>query len=511
MTRAKISFNGALMRFALFAFAGFVCSQAIAAEPNTWVKLDDARIIGRRWDIPLAYSPELKTFMVLGGRYTLADGKQPRSYDVLSLSASGKWQNEIPPSGKAWGPESGVTAAPAWKDEVWGFRDAEGNTRPNWTVYSTFSLGGKFGHDPDSDAFYFYAERSTFRYYPKSREWIDLKLRRGPEWEYPGTLVWSSMSYDGAAKCFILFGGGNVQSRRGDPGTWSFTPDRGPWEQIETKGAPPARANSRLVYDPVHKVTILFGGDQLNQLVADTWLFDSSKKSWVEHKPALSPSPRGGHAFLWLPKAKKTLLLGGYTYTSTTDYCASLYKTLPLEAWTYDVPANRWELIARWEKDGPLGPANSFLAAAVDENDNVLLLDSQNQAWKCAFDMSKTDTGGTTKFGVEPGATVRRSGPHDPKWYTEGRPAPDVKVVAERLEKLPVNEWVLLPTPNAPKMNMDWGSAVFDASNDKIVRFSGGHSAYSGTAPIIYDIKTDRSRGVRIRQRSGPRRMEFPG
>jgi hypothetical protein len=41
-------------------------------------------------------------------------------------------------------------------------------------------------------------------------------------------------------------------------------------------------------------------------------------------------------------------------------------------------------------------------------------------------------------------------------------------------------------------MNMDWGSAVFDVANDKILRFSGGHSAYSGTAPVVYDVKTDR-------------------
>ena len=39
---------------------------------------------------------------------------------------------------------------------------------------------------------------------------------------------------------------------------------------------------------------------------------------------------------------------------------------------------------------------------------------------------------------------------------------------------------------------MDWGSAVFATESDQIVRFSGGHSAYSGTAPVVYDIRTDR-------------------
>ncbi len=39
---------------------------------------------------------------------------------------------------------------------------------------------------------------------------------------------------------------------------------------------------------------------------------------------------------------------------------------------------------------------------------------------------------------------------------------------------------------------MDWGSAVFAPELDLILRFSGGHSAYSGTAPQVYDVKTDR-------------------
>src|SRR5438552_2169828 len=39
---------------------------------------------------------------------------------------------------------------------------------------------------------------------------------------------------------------------------------------------------------------------------------------------------------------------------------------------------------------------------------------------------------------------------------------------------------------------MDWGSAVFAPELDLILRFSGGHSSYSGTAPHVYDVKTDR-------------------
>ena len=103
---------------------------------------------------------------------------------------------------------------------------------------------------------------------------------------------------------------------------------------------------------------MLFGGDQLNQLLADTWTFDVIAGKWEEKKPPRGPAPRAGHALLWLPKAGKVLLLGGYTYTSTTDYVASLYQPLPLEAWVYDTAADRWDLLHHVDRpqDGPLGP-----------------------------------------------------------------------------------------------------------------------------------------------------------
>lgn len=465
--------------------------QAAEPAPNTWVKTD-AVIEGRRWDVPVGYDPGAKRFTALGGRTSWGDYKKPRSYDVLSFDPAGKWRNDLP-TGATWGQEFGPVSAPAWKGETWGFTDAAGTTRPNWTIYGTFSLGRKYDYDPDTKAFYFFAGSSTFRYDSAKREWKDLAPPTNPQKALGGVLLWSSMCYDRGAKKFVLFGGGNVPTERGDSGTWTYSPADNRWEQVRTERTPPARANSQLAYDPVAKKIVLFGGDRLDELVADTWVFDTATAKWEELKPAVSPSPRGGHALLWLPKAKKLLLLGGYTYTSTTDYVASLYRPLPLEAWTFDTAAAKWELVARWEKPlgAPVGPSNVFLSAAVDENDTVLLLDAQNRAWTCSFDVSKPDAV-SAKFGVKTGAVTRRTGSHDPAWYSEGVVAAEPKKVAADLKELPANRWVIRPTPKRPLMNMDWGSAVFDTARDKIVRFSGGHSAYSGTAPQVYDVKADR-------------------
>src|SRR5829696_4857902 len=87
-----------------------------AAEPdaNTWVKVEGGAIEGRRWDVPFAYAPHLKRFLVLGGRVTSADAKKSRHYDVISIAPEkgAKWRNELPEFGLSWGKETGPVNAP---------------------------------------------------------------------------------------------------------------------------------------------------------------------------------------------------------------------------------------------------------------------------------------------------------------------------------------------------------------------------------------------------------------
>ena len=377
-----------------------------AAEPNVWRQLDTAIVEGRRYETPLGYAPELKRFLILGGRTSWAEYKKPRSYDVLALDRTeNKWENHYP-AGKDWGPKYGLAAAPAWKDEHWQFKDAEGNVRPNWTVYGTFSLGHAYDYDPDTKSFLFYANGRTFRYDPAARSWTDLNPANDPQKALGGILLWSSMCYDRHNKQFVLFGGGNVQSERGDPGTWLYSPADNAWTQLKLDKQPPQRANSQLVYDPIAKKVVLFGGDQLDQLLADTWTFDVVKRQWEQIKPERCPTPRAGHALLWLPKAKKILLLGGYGYTSETGYVAGMYRRLPFETWTFATASGKWEFIQRFEpKAAPEGPVHGFLHAAADEDDVVITIG--NGTWVCRIWMlAKTDAAGSDKFGGKPGTAL---------------------------------------------------------------------------------------------------------
>jgi hypothetical protein len=136
---------------------------------------------------------------------------------------------------------------------------------------------------------------------------------------------------------------------------------------------------------------------------------------WEQRRPKQSPSPRAGHALLWLPKARKVLLAGGYGYTSATGYVEVLYRRLPFETWTYDTATDAWELLTHsdTEKVCPQGPANGFLPAAVSDVDLVVAVGA-NGTWTCPVAAGKADAAGTAKYGVKPGTTERRTGPHDP-------------------------------------------------------------------------------------------------
>src|SRR5262249_8480748 len=84
---------------------------------------------------------------------------------------------------------------------------------------------------------------------------------------------------------------------------------------------PPQRPLSRMASASANRRIARFGGSRLDGWRADAWAFDCAAQRWYEKRPATAPAPRGGHALVYLPKSKKILLFGGYTYTSDTDYC----------------------------------------------------------------------------------------------------------------------------------------------------------------------------------------------
>ena len=108
----------------------------------------------------------------------------------------------------------------------------------------------------------------------------------------------------------------------------------------ELDAEPPPRALSPIAYDPTTKLFVVFGGDHLDYLTNDTWVFDPEKRKWSKRHPKEAPPPRANHQL----KAAdgKVTLTGGYTYTSTTDYVGGQYRDHNDGEWVYDIAADTW-------------------------------------------------------------------------------------------------------------------------------------------------------------------------
>jgi len=200
---------------------------------------------------------------------------------------------------------------------------------------------------------------------------------------------------------------------------------------------PPPRALSPIAYDAKTKLFVIFGGDHLDCLTNDTWVFDPAARKWSKRHPSTAPPPRANHV-LKADGDGTIVLSGGYTYTSSTDYVGGQYRDHNDGEWVYEIAADRW----------------------------------------------------TGKGGVEE-TRVYRSGRLHPDYYMQG-PPPDPKPFAEWLAAVPVNTWTRTKPPQLPALNRDWGTAVIDPDRDLILRWSGGHSAHGGTDVLQYHMKTNR-------------------
>ena len=142
------------------------------------------------------------------------------------------------------------------------------------------------------------------------------------------------MVYDQEIKNIILFGGGaqeDTYTSFGD--TWLYDPATNKWTEIFTYNHPSARSSHVMVYDPINRKTILFGGiDSNDRWLNETWIFNSRIKRWIQVFPENSPSHRGSVSMYYDEDASKVILFGGYQASGG-----------PLDdTWAYDYINNTW-------------------------------------------------------------------------------------------------------------------------------------------------------------------------
>lgn len=127
-----------------------------------------------------------------------------------------------------------------------------------------------------------------------------------------------SYAYDQKRNVLVVYGGVNVperNNRKNYADTWEW--DGKNWKQIETTTNPGKRSAAKMVYDPVRKACVLFGGNNEKiELLGDTWTYDG--KEWKQVYTD-GPSARSPAAMFYFPPTNKIYLYGGHAPRSLQD------------------------------------------------------------------------------------------------------------------------------------------------------------------------------------------------
>ena len=268
---------------------------------------------------------------------------------------------------------------------------------------------------------------------------------------------------------------------------------------------PASRRNSPLAFDEGSGVFVLFGGDHEDYLLNDTWVLDLARQAWRRAQPKLAPSPRAGHALVYLPAGGRLALYGGYLQQTDDGYGARAWRTIePRQLWVYDVRAERWGLLAAWltkRGEAPAAPpggdfygyhAQHFAAPALAATaaDRLVLVVPKTRrqgsaTWMLRLDVTRTDAAGRDKLGRPPDSRLYREGRFGAA-YCEVPDAPK----PTGIDKLPANRWVRLPDPPRNTAygcrQRDWGTAVWDSAHAQILLWGGGHCVRSSSSVVHY-------------------------
>jgi hypothetical protein len=125
----------------------------------------------------------------------------------------------------------------------------------------------------------------------------------------PSARQGQGMTWDGAAENIVLFGGMESNGTYlNDTWTWDGTT----WAQQFPPVSPPARQfdNPSMTYDAATQTVLIFGGNSSSGDLGDTWTWNGVAKTWTQHFPAASPSPRRT-ALAYDALTKTVVLFGG--------------------------------------------------------------------------------------------------------------------------------------------------------------------------------------------------------
>lgn len=141
-------------------------------------------------------------------------------------------------------------------------------------------------------------------------QWRNLTPAAGPA---PEPRRDGEMVYDPVGKRLILFGGNTDAGLSTD--TWAFDLAAKTWTKLATTGTPPAgRLGFDAVYDPVGHQMVIYNGQGAG-FFNDTWALNLTTLAWRDVSPAENTRPRRryGSAAIFDPQTRSMISFAGFT------------------------------------------------------------------------------------------------------------------------------------------------------------------------------------------------------
>jgi hypothetical protein len=174
--------------------------------------------------------------------------------------------------------------------------------------------------------------------------------------EAPPPRGYLMMSYLAQAKQVVVFGGQNENGMLED--TW-LSIDGVTWRNVTGQVSPPARAAGCMAYDAPSRELVLYGGTDGKSYLGDTWTLDEDTLVWREESPLHSPAKEIGCSAFTDPSDGHADVYGGYI---GEFYELSTYR------WT----GHDWSLLPIG--DNHAATARDFAMSGSDEGNHTVVI-----------------------------------------------------------------------------------------------------------------------------------------
>ena len=295
---------------------------------------------GPRFYLPVALAAAVVVAGIVVGSYALAHGFSPRVGKWTNLHASGELPASAPNPGTYdvaarqaityYGRDS-ASPMQTWAYDAGArsFKDLKPAGQPPNILASALAYDETFGRTVACGIVEGGARAETWAYDSVTNSWSNLNPAVSPP-----PMNFPCLAYDGAIGKVVLFEGYNGRMLQGR--TWAYDSSANTWVDLKCKGAPQIRAAATMVYDGTSGRLILFGGMSFpgaspNDWAKSTWAYDSKSNTWTELKPATSPPARTGALMAYDLASGKVILFGGWSHDELLG-----------DTWAYDSRTNTW-------------------------------------------------------------------------------------------------------------------------------------------------------------------------